>query len=146
MLLSPWHRGSADASEACGLAMLVIEVRNRRCVETFYKRQPGPLDWCGQVVRKLWHCSWLYQGDLGWVSLCLSFPEVPYWFWEEKVKAFRDVWNVRCYQMLNGGKMMSQELKSGPCVSKQGWAASLSSGITHHWWCLWHHNTQLDTQ
>lgn len=50
------------ASEACGPAMLVIEVRNRRCVETFYKRQLGPLDWGDHVVRKLCHCSQLYRG------------------------------------------------------------------------------------
>lgn len=68
---------SAGAAEACGPAMLVIKVRNRRCVETFYKRQPGLLDWCEQVIRS----SGTVRGstrelvhDLGQVSVCLSVP------------------------------------------------------------------------
>lgn len=65
--------------------MLAIKVRNRRCVETFYKRQPGPLDWCGQVIGSSGtvHGSTrvLYQGhDLGQVSVCLSVSHVPYRF------------------------------------------------------------------
>lgn len=63
--------------------------------------------------------------DLRWVSLGLCFPKASCCFGEGRIRASRDGWDVRCYQV-HGWRVVSQELKSGPRVSTQGWAASLS--------------------
>ena len=82
--------------------------------------------------------------DLGWASLCLSFPEAPYRFWEGRIRTSGDVGDVRCDQV-DGGSMVSRELTSGLCP-QTGLGYLVSSGIIHCGWCLWHHNSQLDTQ
>lgn len=81
------------ASEACGPAMLVIELGIEGVWKLSIKGSWGP--WTGVIT---WSrscgtghgCTGVLPCDLGRVSLCLSFSEVPYWFWEGRVKSSKD--------------------------------------------------------
>lgn len=51
--------------------------------------------------------------DLEQVSLCLGFPEAPYWFGEGTLRASGDVGGVRCFQV-DGTKVVSHGVTRAP--------------------------------